>query len=135
MVSFSTRPALLVCWVCSASTCWVFATTNRCSVRGEGMPSLQQPVPYRLCQLFADPCSAQARGHGIAVFCFCSCAMHFLSALTHVYPDDIYLEKLDHLGIVCLVMGTPISTILVRCDLWHAVSLLCEDCLMSVQGL
>lgn len=39
--------------------------------------------------------------------------MHFLSALTHVYPDDIYLEKLDHLGIVCLVMGTPISTLLV----------------------
>eukprot|EP00892_Ulva_mutabilis_P007006 jgi/Ulvmu1/4678/UM002_0409.1 len=51
---------------------------------------------------------------GITLYCFCSCMMHFLSALTHVYPDDIYLEKLDHLGIVCLVMGTPISTMLVR---------------------
>lgn len=67
----------------------------------------------RLFQLFADPYETQQRGYGVAVYCFCSCSMHFLSALTHIYPDDIYLEKLDHLGIVCLVMGTPISTILV----------------------
>lgn len=33
--------------------------------------------------------------------------------MTHVYPDDIVLEKLDHLGIATLVMGTPISTIMV----------------------
>lgn len=54
---------------------------------------------------------------GITVYCCCSCMMHFLSALTHVYPDDIYLEKLDHLGIVSLVMGTPISTLLVSPNL------------------
>lgn len=40
--------------------------------------------------------------------------MHVGSAMTHVYPDDVYLEKLDHLGIATLVMGTPISTIMVR---------------------
>lgn len=62
----------------------------------------------------SDSSLAQDKGHGISVYCFCSCAMHFLSALTHVYPDDVYLEKLDHLGIACLVMATPISTLLAR---------------------
>lgn len=39
---------------------------------------------------------------------------HMLSALTHIYPDDHYLEKLDHLGIAATVVGTPIATLLVR---------------------
>lgn len=48
------------------------------------------------------------------MFCTSAGMMHVGSAMTHVYPDDVYLEKLDHLGIATLVMGTPISTIMVR---------------------
>lgn len=50
----------------------------------------------------------------VCVFCTSAGMMHVGSAMTHVYPDDVYLEKLDHLGIATLVMGTPISTIMAR---------------------
>ena len=49
----------------------------------------------------------------VALFGFCAGLTHLFSAITHVWPDDVYLEKLDHLGIVLLVIGTPISTLLV----------------------
>jgi predicted membrane channel-forming protein YqfA (hemolysin III family) len=55
-----------------------------------------------------------AKWKSVCVFSASAGMMHLGSAMTHVYPDDHFLEKLDHLGIATLVMGTPISTILVR---------------------
>lgn len=54
-----------------------------------------------------------AKWKSVCLFCCSAGIMHIGSAVTHVYPDDIFLEKLDHLGIATLVMGTPISTIMV----------------------
>lgn len=56
----------------------------------------------------------------VVIFSFSAGVMHSGSALTHIYPDDMLLEKLDHLGIVTLVMGTPISTLVVRPRLLEA---------------
>ncbi|KAK9809407.1 hypothetical protein WJX73_003131 [Symbiochloris irregularis] len=46
------------------------------------------------------------------IFCFCAATTHLLSASTHVYPDNHFLEKFDHLGIVALVLGTPITALM-----------------------
>jgi predicted membrane channel-forming protein YqfA (hemolysin III family) len=61
------------------------------------------------------------------MFCFAAGATHLLSALGHIYPDSHSLEKADHLGIVALIIGNPISSLMVRpCPqnlfsnwLWH----------------
>jgi predicted membrane channel-forming protein YqfA (hemolysin III family) len=47
------------------------------------------------------------------VFCCCAATTHLLSSLTHVYPDDHFLEKLDHIGIVALIVGTPLTQMMV----------------------
>ena len=49
------------------------------------------------------------------MFCFAAGATHLLSALGHVFPDSHSLEKADHLGIVALIIGNPISSLMVRC--------------------
>jgi predicted membrane channel-forming protein YqfA (hemolysin III family) len=36
--------------------------------------------------------------------------------MTHVYPDSHGLEKLDHLGIVALIIGTPLTALMVRTE-------------------
>ncbi len=48
------------------------------------------------------------------VFGVCSGITHLMSALTHVWPDSHGLEKLDHLGIVCTIIGTPMSCLMVQ---------------------
>uniref|UniRef100_A0A383V9U8 Uncharacterized protein n=1 Tax=Tetradesmus obliquus TaxID=3088 RepID=A0A383V9U8_TETOB len=50
-----------------------------------------------------------AGGEALWVFCCCAATTHLLSSLTHVYPDDHLLEKLDHIGIVALIVGTPLT--------------------------
>jgi predicted membrane channel-forming protein YqfA (hemolysin III family) len=72
----------------------------------------------RVSKLLAD---AEA-WKSVIIFCFSAGIMHTGSAVTHVYPDDHFLEKLDHLGIVTLVMGTPISTLVVRSHVCAAVT-------------
>ncbi|GMH42013.1 hypothetical protein BSKO_09932 [Bryopsis sp. KO-2023] len=47
----------------------------------------------------------------LSYFCFSAALTHTLSALTHVYPDDHSLEKLDHIGIVALQFGTALSVL------------------------
>lgn len=47
-----------------------------------------------------------------AVFGLCAATTHLLSALTHVYPDSVPLEKMDHYGIVALCVGTTASALL-----------------------
>jgi predicted membrane channel-forming protein YqfA (hemolysin III family) len=59
----------------------------------------------------------------LAAFCACAAATHLLSALTHIWPDDHFLEKLDHFGIVALILGTPATQLMVRvcaCRMPHA---------------
>lgn len=51
-------------------------------------------------------------GWPLAIFGFCAACTHLLSALTHVYPDSHALEKLDHLGIVVLIIGTPMTALM-----------------------
>lgn len=50
----------------------------------------------------------------LAFFCFSASTTHLLSALGHVYPDSHSLEKADHLGIVMLIVGNPLSSLMVR---------------------
>mmetsp|Transcript_14858 Transcript_14858/g.44896 ORF Transcript_14858/g.44896 Transcript_14858/m.44896 type:complete len:280 (-) Transcript_14858:788-1627(-) len=47
----------------------------------------------------------------MALFCAAAAATHLLSALGHVFPDDHYLEKADHLGIVALIISNPLSSL------------------------
>jgi hypothetical protein len=89
---------------------------------------------------FAAKAGLASGGMAMTVFCSCAATTHLLSALTHVFPDDPFLvrwtscgkapvalwlpltvccrhwaqEKLDHVGIVALVAGTPITAIMVR---------------------
>ncbi|KAF8065666.1 NAA20 [Scenedesmus sp. PABB004] len=51
-------------------------------------------------------------GDALAVFCCCAATTHLLSALTHVWPDDHLLEKADHIGIVALIVGTPLTQLM-----------------------
>lgn len=45
----------------------------------------------------------------LGAFCLCAATTHLLSALTHVWPDSARLEKADHVGIVVLIAGTPLT--------------------------
>jgi hypothetical protein len=44
--------------------------------------------------------------------CGVLCCMH--AAVHTVWPDDLMLEKLDHVGIVALIVGTPVTQMMVR---------------------
>ncbi|KAK9841619.1 hypothetical protein WJX74_008816 [Apatococcus lobatus] len=48
----------------------------------------------------------------LAGFLGCAACTHIISAVTHVWPDSMHLEKVDHVGIVALVTGTPITALL-----------------------
>lgn len=50
-----------------------------------------------------------AGGKALAVFGCCAGATHLFSSIGHVWPDNHALEKLDHIGIVALIVGTPLS--------------------------
>ena len=71
-----------------------------------------------LALALASSFSSQPGHEALSLFAACACSTHLFSALTHVWPDDHYLEKLDHLGIAALAVGTPISTLLVRLPAW-----------------
>lgn len=43
----------------------------------------------------------------LRLYCVCAIVTQGLSALTHTWPDLIWLEKLDHVGIVFMLVGTP----------------------------
>ncbi|KAI8469081.1 MAG: hypothetical protein J3K34DRAFT_290332 [Monoraphidium minutum] len=51
-------------------------------------------------------------GPVLALFCACAAVTHCFSALTHVWPDSHGLEKLDHFGIVALILGTPVTQLM-----------------------
>jgi Haemolysin-III related len=86
------------------------------------MPPCQEPEPgtmmhhpgprvrRRLCKWLL----ASEEWASVGLFGVCAACTHLFSAVTHVWPDDHYLEKLDHLGIVLTVVGTPVSTLLAR---------------------
>ncbi|KAK9841749.1 hypothetical protein WJX81_000681 [Elliptochloris bilobata] len=48
----------------------------------------------------------------LGIFCFCAAWTHLGSAVTHVWPDSFTLEKLDHIGIVVLILGTPVTALM-----------------------
>jgi predicted membrane channel-forming protein YqfA (hemolysin III family) len=57
-------------------------------------------------------CSFLGMIHGgttLSLFTACATTTHLLSALTHVWPDNHALEKCDHVGIVALIVGTPLT--------------------------
>lgn len=63
----------------------------------------------------------------LTMFCFAAGATHLLSALGHVFPDSHSLEKADHLGIVALIIGNPISSLMVRrAHAWHLQRRVCS---------
>lgn len=51
-------------------------------------------------------------GPPLALFCMFSGTTHLLSTLGHLWPDSVALEKLDHFGIVGLIVGTPITSLM-----------------------
>ncbi|KAG2497895.1 hypothetical protein HYH03_004161 [Edaphochlamys debaryana] len=51
-------------------------------------------------------------GLPLTVFCLCTAVTHFSSALTHVWPDDHLLEKIDHLCIPFTIIGVPLSAVM-----------------------
>ncbi|KAF5835504.1 hypothetical protein DUNSADRAFT_7288 [Dunaliella salina] len=53
-------------------------------------------------------------GRVLSMFCAASSTTHLLSAVTHVWPDNHLLEKLDHIGIVALIVGTPLTALLAK---------------------
>eukprot|EP00887_Chlorella_sp_A99_P003363 scaffold26.g3363.t1 len=55
---------------------------------------------------------AVSGGRALAVWGVCSGATHVFSSLGHVYPDSHALEKLDHLGIVATIVGTPLTALM-----------------------
>eukprot|EP00891_Asterochloris_glomerata_P009307 jgi/Astpho2/9307/Aster-x1568 len=59
-------------------------------------------------------CGGSDGGTPLALFCMCAACTHALSAITHVWPDSHSLEKLDHLGIVVLIIGTPITALMAK---------------------
>lgn len=67
-----------------------------------------------------------AGGEVLWVFCCCAATTHLLSSLTHVYPDDHLLEKLDHIGIVALIVGTPLTQMMVR-GTWRHIRFSCKQ--------
>lgn len=77
------------------------------NVWSHGVPGLCFLLLGALARLHVVP-----GGLPLLVFCCCTAATHLLSAITHVYPDDHFLEKLDHLGIVALIMGTPVTALM-----------------------
>jgi len=50
----------------------------------------------------------------IAVFAIFAAVTHGFSALTHIYPDDHAIEKLDHIGITATIIGTPITALMAK---------------------
>lgn len=57
---------------------------------------------------------AVSGGRALAVWGVCSGATHVFSSLGHVYPDSHALEKLDHLGIVATIVGTPLTALMAQ---------------------
>lgn len=64
-------------------------------------------------------------GNTMTVFCSCAATTHLLSAITHAFPEDMLLEKMDHVGIVALVAGTPITAIMAKDPTASLVTMWC----------
>lgn len=73
---------------------------ERVNVWSHGMPGIIFLILGLLAHLGAAP-----GGSVLLAFCCCAATTHLLSAITHVYPEDKFLEKFDHLGIAVLITG------------------------------
>lgn len=51
-------------------------------------------------------------GHSLALFGLSTGLTHVFSALGHLYPDSHSLERLDHIGIVLTIIGTPVTALM-----------------------
>ena len=76
--------------------------------------SLSSMLSYTLACRAAAPAWCPDAAQPLMVFGVSSGITHLMSALTHVWPDSHGLEKLDHLGIVATIIGTPMSCLMVR---------------------
>lgn len=50
----------------------------------------------------------------VALFAIFAAVTHGFSALTHIYPDDHAIEKLDHIGITATIIGTPVTALMAK---------------------
>jgi predicted membrane channel-forming protein YqfA (hemolysin III family) len=50
----------------------------------------------------------------IGLFSIFAAVTHGFSALTHVFPDDHTIEKLDHIGITATIIGTPVTALIAK---------------------
>jgi len=53
-------------------------------------------------------------GQALVIFCAAATTTHICSAITHIWPDDHLLEKLDHVGIVATILGTPFTAVMAK---------------------
>ncbi|PNW77179.1 hypothetical protein CHLRE_10g425650v5 [Chlamydomonas reinhardtii] len=87
--------------------CTFYDPYERVNVWSHGLPALAFIVLGALAKAGAVP-----GDNALAVFCFCAAMTHGSSALTHVWPDDHLLEKIDHLCIPFLIVGVPLTAVM-----------------------
>lgn len=103
--------------------CTFYDAYERVNVWSHGLPGLAFLIIA--LGVYADLVRG---GIPLAVFCLCAATTHLASAITHVYPDDHVLEKMDHIGIVALILGTPVTALM-------AVHPHGDTTVMSISGL
>ncbi|GLC45763.1 hypothetical protein PLESTB_000501300 [Pleodorina starrii] len=87
--------------------CTFFDPYERINVWSHGLPALAFVVLGALAKAGVVP-----GGLSMSVFCFCAAMTHGSSTLTHVWPDDHVLEKIDHLCIPFLIIGVPLTAVM-----------------------
>lgn len=86
---------------------------ERVNVWSHGLPGLFF-LASGLYSLFSLNRTNKATSLPLTIFFLCAAATHLLSCLTHIYPDDHVIEKIDHIGIVALIVGTPLTAVMAR---------------------
>lgn len=87
--------------------CTFYDPYERINVWSHGLPGIGFIVLGLLAKAGVAP-----GGVAMSVYCFCAAMTHVSSAITHVWPDDHVLEKIDHLCIPFLIIGTPMTAVM-----------------------
>ncbi|GIL64904.1 hypothetical protein Vafri_18741 [Volvox africanus] len=87
--------------------CTFYDPYERINVWSHGLPTVSFVVLGALAKAGVVP-----GGFALSMFCFCAAMTHGSSALTHVWPDDHVLEKIDHLCIPFLIIGIPATAVM-----------------------
>ncbi|PNH12495.1 hypothetical protein TSOC_000589 [Tetrabaena socialis] len=87
--------------------CTFYDPYERINVWSHGLPALGFVLLGALAKAGIVP-----GGFALSVFCFCAAMTQGSSALTHVWPDDHLLEKIDHVCIPFLIIGVPLTAVM-----------------------